>query len=183
MLARLRERQHAENFLRGARVNVFAAAKGFDEDRVFGKMREDAQLDLRIIRGKKQAARRSDEGGADFAAELGADGNILQIGIRGAEAAGDRAGLAEARVQAAGDWMDQARQSVRVGGFHFGELAIFENFFGQFVQERQFFKHFGGGGAAFRRGCGEAAARFSLSKRTSASCCGELILNSKPASS
>ena len=58
MLARLRERRDAENFLRGARVDVFAAAESFDQDGILGKMREDAQLDLRIIRGKQQAARR-----------------------------------------------------------------------------------------------------------------------------
>ena len=68
MLARLLERQHAENFLRGARVDVLPAAKRLDQHWIFGKMRQDAQLDLRIIGGKQLAARRSDEGGANFAA-------------------------------------------------------------------------------------------------------------------
>ena len=71
--------------------------------------------------------------------------------------------------------MDQLRQRVGVGGFHFGELAMFEDFLRQFVNERQFFQHFGGGRAPavrLRRG----GCRFSLSKSTSASCCVDLIV-------
>ena len=46
--------------------------------------------------------------------------------------------------------MNQARQSVRVGGFQLGELAIFENFLRQIVGQRQLFQNFGGGRPAFR---------------------------------
>ena len=75
--------------------------KAFNQDRIFGKMRQDAQLDLRIIGGEDQIALSADEGGANFAAEFGADGNILQIWIRRAEAAGGSAGLVETRMEAA----------------------------------------------------------------------------------
>ena len=155
MLGRLREWRDVENFLRGARVNVFAAAKSFDEHGIFGKMREDAQLDLRIIGGKQLKSRRGDERGANFAAELGAHGNVLQIRIGRTEAAGGGAGLRETRVQAAGDGMDQARQHVGISGFQLGQLAVFDDFLGQLVNRRQFFEDIGGSGARL----GAAAAR------------------------
>src|ERR1700691_5825715 len=117
MFARLRKRGDVENFLRGARVNVLPATKGFDEYRVAREMRENAQLDLRIIRGKKTASRRGDERGANFTAQLRANGNILQIWSRRAEASGRGAGLTEARVQPAGYGMDQPRQHVGISGF------------------------------------------------------------------
>ena len=150
MLGGLRHRADAENFLRGARVDVLAGAKGFDQHGVFGKMREDAQLDLRVVGGEQRPAGFGDEGGANLAAEFGAHGDVLQIGVGGAEPAGGRAGLAEARVQAAGGGLDQLRQRVDVGGFELGEFAIFEHFARQFVQQRQLGEHVGGGGA--RRG-------------------------------
>ena len=56
MLAGLREGRDVENFLRRARMDVFAAAESFDQHRILGKMRQNAQLDLRIVGGKKQTA-------------------------------------------------------------------------------------------------------------------------------
>src|SRR5277367_5094927 len=130
MLTGLRERRDVEYFLRGARVDVFPATKSFDEDRIARKMSEDAQLNLRIIRGKELKSRRGDERGANFAAELGADGNVLQIRIGRAQTSGCGAGLREARVQAAGDGVDQARQYVGIGGFELGQLTVFDDFLG-----------------------------------------------------
>ena len=109
VLGRLRHGSDAEDFLRGARVDVLAGAKGFDEDRILGEMREDAQLDLRVIGGEQRPARIGDEGGANFAAELAAHGDVLQIGVGRTEAAGGRDGLAQACVQAAGGGLDQFR--------------------------------------------------------------------------
>ena len=158
MLAGLRERRDVENFLRGARVDVFAAAESFDQHGIVGKMSEDAQFDLRVVGGKQQTARRGDEGGANFAAELGAYRNILQIRIRGAEAAGDGAGLRETRVQAAGDRMDQARQHVGIGGFELGQLAVFDDFLGQFVDGAPALRARRRRWSAPWRGCGAEAA-------------------------
>ena len=155
MLGGLREGRDIENFLRGARVNVLSATEGLNEDRVAGQMREDAQLDLRIIRRKKLVTRGGDERGANLAAKFRANGNILQIWIGGAEAARRGAGLREARMQAAGDGMDQAGQHVGISGFEFGELAIFDDFLGQLVHGCEFFENVGGRGARF----GATAAR------------------------
>ncbi len=47
----LRHRAHAKHFLRGARVNVLAVAEGVEQHGILGKMRQDAQFDLRVVRG------------------------------------------------------------------------------------------------------------------------------------
>ena len=45
-------------------------AKRFDQHGILGEMREDAQLDLRIIGGEQSVARLGDECGANLAAQL-----------------------------------------------------------------------------------------------------------------
>ena len=109
-------------------MDVLAVAEGVDEDRVLGHVGEQAQLDLRVIGDYQLPAFAGDEGGADFAAELGLDGDVLQVGIGGRQAAGGRAGLVETGVETAGGGIDQGGQRVDVGAFEFGELAVFEHF-------------------------------------------------------
>ena len=49
---------------------------------VAGQMREQAQLDLRVVRRQEQLARpQRHEATADLAAELGAHGNVLQVRV------------------------------------------------------------------------------------------------------
>src|SRR5580692_2550466 len=72
---------HAEDLRGGQGVNVVATAVGFDEQRIARKMGEQTQFDLRIIGGEQNVTGLGDEGGADAAAEFGADGDILQIRI------------------------------------------------------------------------------------------------------
>src|SRR5690348_11278730 len=50
MLGSLRKRSGAENFLRCAGMNVLALAERLDKNRILREMRENAQLDLRIVR-------------------------------------------------------------------------------------------------------------------------------------
>ena len=99
---------HAEDLARGEGVDVFAAAEGVDEQRVLGEVREQAQLDLRVVGGEQHVAGRGDEGGADLAAELGADGDVLQVRVGRREAAGGGAGLVESGVEAAGQGSSSA---------------------------------------------------------------------------
>jgi len=108
---------NAENFLRGARVDVLASAEGFGEHRVGGAMRQNAQLDLRIIGGEQRPAGLGGERRANLAAQFAAHRNVLQIGVRGAEPAGGCASLIEAGVYAAGGPIDELRQRVGVSGF------------------------------------------------------------------
>jgi hypothetical protein len=59
-------------------VHVFADAEGFDERRVLRQMRQNAQLDLRIV-GRQQSVvvGLGDEGFANLASQLGAGRDIL----------------------------------------------------------------------------------------------------------
>jgi hypothetical protein len=58
-------------------VNVPAGPKGFDESRILGQVREDAQLDLIVVRRDEHVARRSDERAPDARAIVTADGDVL----------------------------------------------------------------------------------------------------------
>jgi len=82
MIGRDHERRHAEDLRSSERVNVVAAAVGLNQQRVARKMSEQAQLDLRIVGGEQYVAGFGGEGGANAASKLGADRNILQVGIR-----------------------------------------------------------------------------------------------------
>jgi hypothetical protein len=77
----LRHRADAENFLGGSRVNVLSGAERLDQHGVLREVRQDAQLDLRIIGGKERVAWAGHEGGANLAAELRAYRNILQVRV------------------------------------------------------------------------------------------------------
>src|SRR5206468_1530261 len=63
-------------------------------------VREDAQLDLRVVGRDQLAAGLGDERGADLAAELRPDRYRLQVRVRRREAARRGHGLVEGRVQA-----------------------------------------------------------------------------------
>src|SRR5208282_4443543 len=112
VLRRLRQRPDAEYFFRGARVNILAALEGFQEHGIFGKMREETQLDLRVIGGEKYAAFFGHEGGANLAAGFAAHGDVLEVGAQGAEAPGGRARLAEPGVKPAVGGTDEPGQGV-----------------------------------------------------------------------
>jgi len=91
----------AEDLGGGEDVDVLAGAVGVDEERVLREVGHEAQLDLRVVCGEEQVAGGGDEGGANLAAERGADGDVLQVGVGGREAAGGRADLVECGVDAA----------------------------------------------------------------------------------
>ncbi len=90
-----------EDLRGGEGVDVFAGAVGVEEQRVLRKVGHEAELDLRVVRGHEEVALSRDEAGADLAAKRGADGDVLQVGVGGAEAAGGRTDLIEGGVDAA----------------------------------------------------------------------------------
>ena len=115
-------------------------------------MRHDAQFDLRVVGGHNQTACGRGKGAAHAAAFGCADGDVLQVGIAAGEPAGDGDGLGIGGVYAAGARVDHFGQLVGVGGFEFGQAAVFQDDFGQGVVGRKLFEHgFVGGDAA---GCG-----------------------------
>ena len=108
------QRRHAEDLRSGESVNVIAAAVGFHQQRIFREVGQQAQFDLRIVRGQQHVAGFDGEGGANLAAQFGADGNILQIRIGRRQPSRRRAGLSEGGVQAAGGRIQQRGQRVNV---------------------------------------------------------------------
>ena len=90
-------------------------------------MRHHAQLDLRIIGRKQDLALLRDKSGPNLPAKLGANRNVLQIGVARAEPASSRAGLRKTRVQPPSLRVNQLRQRVNVGGFELGDFAEFDD--------------------------------------------------------
>ena len=95
------------------RVDVLAARERLAELRLAGDVREDAQLDLRVVGREQPEARLGDERAADLPAQLGADGDRLEVRVGRREAARRGDGLVDARVQAPVLGRDQARQRLR----------------------------------------------------------------------
>src|SRR6516225_4111625 len=87
-----------------------------------------SQLDLGIIGGDELVSVGCDEGAPDLAALLGADRNVLQVGLGGGEAAGGCRGVRVARVDAVRAGVDVTRQRVGIGRFELRNLAPVENF-------------------------------------------------------
>ena len=90
-----------------------AFGEGLAQLRNIGDVGEHAQLDLAVVGGDKLGAGRGDEGGADLPALLGADGNVLQIGIGGGKPAGRRRSQGVTRVDAAGLGIDESAAARR----------------------------------------------------------------------
>ena len=108
------QRRHAEDLRGGEGVNVVAAAVGLHQQRVFREVGQQAEFDLGVVRGQQHVAGFDREGSANLAAQFGADGNILQIGIGRRQPSRGRAGLSERGVQAAGGRIQQRRQGIHV---------------------------------------------------------------------
>ena len=83
-------------------VQVLARAERLDEPLVAGEVRHDPHLDLRVVgRHQRLEAVADDEELADAPALLGADRDVLQVGVGGAEPPGRGDGLQVGRVDAA----------------------------------------------------------------------------------
>src|SRR6202020_2529621 len=71
--------RYAEHFRRRHGVNVESVAECLLEHGNVGDLRQQSQLDLRIVRRHQSVAGGSDGGAADFAAVLGAYRDVLQV--------------------------------------------------------------------------------------------------------
>ena len=76
------------NLRRRSCVNILAAPERVAHRGITGKMGEQAQLDLRIVRVDQRITLPRDEGAPDFLAELGPHGNVLQVWLAGRDPAG-----------------------------------------------------------------------------------------------
>ena len=108
--------RHAEHLRRRDGVDVLPAAEGRDHGLIIGDVREQAQLDLAVVRVHEHLAGRGHEHIADLRAELAAHGDILQVRFRGRQAPRRRNGHLEVRVDAPVG-RDLLEQPIGIGGF------------------------------------------------------------------
>ena len=60
--------------------------EGLPQGGITRKMRQNAQFDLGIIRGHQEIAFVGHKRPADFSTDVGADGNVLQVGVTAGQA-------------------------------------------------------------------------------------------------
>ena len=122
-----------------------------DQVLVLGKMRKQAQLDLRIVRGHEyMVALEGHEAFPDAAPEIGAHGNVLQVGIGRRKAPGRRHRLIESGMEPTVS-AAQLRQGVDIGSLDLGQLAVFQDEPGQHMLLRKLGQHLGIGRIAAAR--------------------------------
>ena len=106
----------------GLGVDVLAAQEDVAQDLLVGDVGQDPQLDLVVVDAQQDVPGLGDEAGADLAAGLGADRDVLEVRVDAAQAARRGGRLLERRVQAA-VVADPVRERVQVGLGELGQLA------------------------------------------------------------
>jgi len=107
-------------------MEVGPAVEGRHEVLVRRQVRKKPELDLRVVAGEEHRPFGDGEGRAHTMPQLGARGDVLQVGVRAREAARRRHGLVERGVDATVT-QDVGRQCVEVGGLDLGALAVLED--------------------------------------------------------
>ena len=110
-------------------------------------MRQQAQLDLGVVRIHQHTALRRREHPPQLAAQLGACGDILQIRLRGAEPPGGGDGHLEAGAYPAVH-IDDLHQPIHIGTLQLGVLAEAQYVVHDGIGVTQLFQHIGVGGPA-----------------------------------
>ena len=122
-------------------MDILAVQKGLLHVLVPGDVCQDAQLDLAVIRVYQHTARLCNKVGAQLAAQLGADGDILQVGIIGGEPSGAGFGLVKGGVDAP-VLANDLEQTLHIGGVQLLVGAVLQNVLHQRVLA-QTFQRFG----------------------------------------
>ncbi len=128
-----------------------SSAKARHELRVFGKMRQDTQLDLGIIgHQQRPAGEARNERLADLLAVLGADRDVLEVRIARAEPARRRDDLVERGMNTA-VVVDERGKRVEIGILELLKLAVLHDQTRQRMPGGELFEDFGiGAGLALR---------------------------------
>ena len=149
----------------------WSACEGPDQRRVAREVGQDAQLDLRVVgRQEPPAGSPGHERLADLPAVLGADRNVLEVGVAGAEPARRRHALVERGVDPAVVGVDQAGQGVEIRALELGELAVLQEQARAAGACRPAPRARPAPCSARRRASSGADGSFSFSKSTSRSC-------------
>ena len=118
-------------------MNVLAIAECLHEHRILRKMCHHAQLDLRVVRGEQIFSLFGNERRPNLTAQFAANRNVLQIRIARAEPPGGGAGLRKTSVQASRLGMNELGQRVHISGLQLGNLAVLNDFGGQWMLRGQ----------------------------------------------
>ena len=110
-------------------------------------MGQDAQLDLGVVRVHQRAALRRREHPAELAAKVRPCGDVLQVRLRGAEAARGGDGHLELRPHPPVG-VHGLQKAVGVGGFQLGVLPVLQHRVHNGVLKAELFQHVGIGGPA-----------------------------------
>ena len=127
-------------------MDVLPVQEGLLHVFVPGDVGQDAQLDLAVVGVHQHTARLCDEVGPQLAAQLGADGDVLQVGVVGGEPSGAGLGLVEGGVDAP-IFADDLEQALHIGGVQLLVRAVLQNVLYQRVLP-QALQRFGVGGPA-----------------------------------
>ena len=159
--------RHAEHLARGQRVNVDPVAEGLLQLGHVGDMGGEPQLDLAVIGRQQQMPGLGDKGAADAAAFLGADRDVLQVGVVRREPPGRRHRERVGGVHAPAVAVDLLGERVGIGRFELGQLAPFEDVARHLVQRRQLLEDRGVGavGAGLALLAAGQAAAFRTARR------------------
>lgn len=106
-----------------------------------------SSIDLRVVGVHERLARARHKVAAQAAAQLGADGNVLQVRLGGGDAPGARLGLDEGRVDPPVRGFG-VQQAVHVGGQQLGVGAVFQDLVNDLIVGAQAFQCLGVGGVA-----------------------------------
>ena len=97
-------------------MDILALDEGGYQLGVLGEVCQGAQVYLGVVGGEEQGGLLlSDKGFSHLPAFLGANRDVLQIGVARGEPAGDGARLVEAGVYPAGIGVDQGRKGIDIG--------------------------------------------------------------------
>ena len=147
--------RHPEDLGGGDGVDVLPAPEGGLHGLIPGDAGQQPQLDLGVVGVHQLTARRGHEHLPQLRPQLGADRDVLEVGLSGAQAPGGGDRVLEAGVDApvGGDDLGEA---LHIGGLELGELPVVQNGLDDGVLPLELFQHLGAGGVArlglFHRG-------------------------------
>ena len=140
-------RGHAEHLGGGDGVDILPSAEGGNHVLVPRNVGQQAQFNLGVVRIHQHPPRGGHKHLAQLRPQLGADGDVLEVGLGGAQPPGGGDGVLEGGVDASVGG-DDLGQPVHIGGFQLGQLPVVQHCLHNGVLVPQLLQHVGVGGVA-----------------------------------